>query len=281
MAEAAETPIRRSRRLVRGGPVEISEEADVYGHHLKATHNKLEEETRQLKWRQLRDNDMEGSLKTIEDEILQNGDGVGDAPIVQLAVTASLDRKEVEKSGSENKSKQQEAPKDLCKRPLLRVKETQANPYSNEQVVVVIPKGKPKSGRIWKDPNIKRFSGMVKDRPLHSSWAKKVKARQEMRIVKDFAKHLRDEKARAKEEKKQRRAENLKRRLENERKGEVVQVITNLAKLKRAKKKQLRRIEKRDTLTLLQGRHGAQKNMGKVKSMGKMKPKTEAEQNTN
>ncbi|XP_069061792.1 coiled-coil domain-containing protein 86-like [Pleurodeles waltl] len=119
---------------------------------------------------------------------------------------------------------------------------------------------------------------MVKDRPLHTSWDKKMKARQEMRLVKDFARQLRDDKQKAKEEKKQRRAENLKRRLENERKAEIVQVITNPAKLKRAKKKQLRRIEKRDTLALLQSRHGAhKKGASKKKPKDMEKPVGEAE----
>ncbi|XP_029431177.1 coiled-coil domain-containing protein 86 [Rhinatrema bivittatum] len=115
-----------------------------------------------------------------------------------------------------------------------------------------IPRGRPKSGRIWKDPNKKRFSAMVKDRPLRTSWEQKMKARQEKRLMKDFAQHLQAEKQRQKEEKKQRRQENLKRRLENERKAEIVQVIRNPSRLKRAKKKQLRGIEKRDTLKLVQ-----------------------------
>ncbi|XP_032008887.1 coiled-coil domain-containing protein 86 [Hylobates moloch] len=122
----------------------------------------------------------------------------------------------------------------------------------NKEELPVIPKGKPKSGRVWKDRSKKRFSQMLQDKPLRTSWQRKMKERQERKLAKDFARHLEEEKERRRQEKKQRRAENLKRRLENERKAEVVQVIRNPAKLKRAKKKQLRSIEKRDTLALLQ-----------------------------
>uniref|UniRef100_A0A8D2IT15 Coiled-coil domain-containing protein 86 n=2 Tax=Varanus komodoensis TaxID=61221 RepID=A0A8D2IT15_VARKO len=100
---------------------------------------------------------------------------------------------------------------------------------------------------------------MTQDKPLRTSWERKMKERQEKKLVKDFALHLKEEKQREREEKKQRREENLKRRLENERKAEIVQVIRNPAKLKRAKKKQLRRIEKRDTLALLQKQQAQRK----------------------
>ncbi|KAM6464555.1 coiled-coil domain-containing protein 86 [Liasis olivaceus] len=115
-----------------------------------------------------------------------------------------------------------------------------------------IPKGRPKSGRVWKDLSKKRFSHMIQDKPLHTSWKQKMKVRQEKKLIKNFAQELKEQKQREREEKKQRRRDNLKRRLENERKAEVVQVIRNPLKLKRAKKKHLRRIEKRDTLALLQ-----------------------------
>ncbi|XP_053878949.1 LOW QUALITY PROTEIN: coiled-coil domain-containing protein 86-like [Malaclemys terrapin pileata] len=122
------------------------------------------------------------------------------------------------------------------------------NPAKKGKEAPAVPKGKPKSGRVWKDPGKKQFSHMIQDKPLRTSWERKMKERQEKKIVKDFAQHLQEEKQRAREEKKQRREENLKRRLENERKAEIVQVIRNPLKLKRAKKKQLRRIKKRDTL---------------------------------
>ncbi|XP_065259441.1 coiled-coil domain-containing protein 86 [Emys orbicularis] len=132
-------------------------------------------------------------------------------------------------------------------------------PAKKGKEALAVPKGKPKSGRVWKDPGKKRFSHMIQDKPLRTSWERKMKERQEKKIVKDFARHLQEEKQRAHEEKKQRREENLKRRLENERKAEIIQVIRNPLKLKRAKKKQLRRIEKRDTLALLQKRQAQRK----------------------
>nr|XP_003224171.1 PREDICTED: coiled-coil domain-containing protein 86 [Anolis carolinensis] len=102
---------------------------------------------------------------------------------------------------------------------------------------------------------------MTMDKALRTSWERKMKERQEKKLVKDFARQLEEEKQREREEKKQRRRDNLKRRLENERKAEVVQVIRNPIKLKRAKKKQLRRIEKRDTLTLLQKQQAQRKTV--------------------
>ncbi|XP_055779858.1 coiled-coil domain-containing protein 86-like [Salvelinus fontinalis] len=122
---------------------------------------------------------------------------------------------------------------------------------SNEKLDV-IPLGKPKSGRVWKDRNKQRFSAVVRDKQLCSSWEKKMEAKREKELVKKYSLQLKEDKAREKEEKRKRHEENLKRRAENERKGEVVQVIRNTAKIKRMKKKQLRKIEKRDTLAMLQ-----------------------------
>ncbi|KAI4880200.1 hypothetical protein NFI96_020532, partial [Prochilodus magdalenae] len=127
----------------------------------------------------------------------------------------------------------------------------------------VVPLGKPKSGRVWKDRNKQRFSALLRDKPLRSSWQKKMEAKREKELVKKYHQQLKDQKAREKEEKRKRREDNLKRRAENERKAEIVQVIRNTTKLKRMKKKQLRKIEKRDTLSMLQKTPPAVKKAGK------------------
>lgn len=140
----------------------------------------------------------------------------------------------------------------LKKRVISSPQAPAAKKLKEKEELPIIPKGKPKSGRVWKDRSKKRFSQMVQDKPLRTSWQRKMKERQERKLAKDFARHLEEEKQRRRQEKKERRAENLRRRLENERKAEIVQVIRNPAKLKKAKKKHLRSIEKRDTLALLQ-----------------------------
>ncbi|KAL1023562.1 hypothetical protein UPYG_G00042420 [Umbra pygmaea] len=126
------------------------------------------------------------------------------------------------------------------------------NSESNEKKQRLIPLGKPKSGRVWKDRNKQRFSVLVRDKILCTSWEKKMEAKREKDLLKKYSQQLKEDKAREKEDKRKRREENLKRRAENERKAEVVQVIRNTSKIKRMKKKQLRNIEKRDTLVMLQ-----------------------------
>ncbi|XP_078063620.1 coiled-coil domain-containing protein 86 [Mustelus asterias] len=108
-----------------------------------------------------------------------------------------------------------------------------------------------KCRRSWREVGT-RFSTLLRDKPLCTSWEKKMVARRERQAVKEMSQQLLEGRRREKEAKKLRREENLRRRLENERKSEVVQVIKNPLKIKRMKKKQLRRIEKRDTLRALQ-----------------------------
>ncbi|NXR12386.1 CCD86 protein, partial [Semnornis frantzii] len=93
---------------------------------------------------------------------------------------------------------------------------------------------------------------MIQDKALHSSWVRKMKERQEKKLAQREEPTGNGLLLLLPQEKKRRREENIRRRLENERKAEIVQVIRNPLKLKRAKKKQLRRVEKRDTLALLQ-----------------------------
>ncbi|KAK6731882.1 hypothetical protein RB195_008000 [Necator americanus] len=108
-------------------------------------------------------------------------------------------------------------------------------------------RGMPKSGRWWKEAQSSRHSAVIKVKPLKSSWEKKMADRAKQKQVKLIQQEIRDRKEQEKQEKIERRKEQEKRRLENEKKGEVVQVIKNTAKLRKAKKKQLRFIEKRDT----------------------------------
>lgn len=108
-----------------------------------------------------------------------------------------------------------------------------------------IPKGRPKSGRIWKTQK-ERFA-TVKKSVRGKATAKHLAYREEIKQIKELSRSIKEERKQDNEQKRQRIEENKRRKLENERKSEIVQIIKNPAKLKRMRKKQLRQIEKRDT----------------------------------
>ncbi|XP_054057338.1 coiled-coil domain-containing protein 86 isoform X1 [Rissa tridactyla] len=68
-----------------------------------------------------------------------------------------------------------------------------------KEAVAAIPRGRPKSGRVWKDPGKKRFSHMIQDKALRTSWARKMKERQERKLVRDLARQLQEGKQRERE----------------------------------------------------------------------------------
>ncbi|XP_013198195.2 coiled-coil domain-containing protein 86 [Amyelois transitella] len=107
-------------------------------------------------------------------------------------------------------------------------------------------RGKPKSGRFWKSQK-EKFSTINKTKGLKQDFQKKTALRLELQRTKELAKQAMEQLKQKEAERKERRRQNLARSEENKRKAEIVQVITNTAKLKRMKKKQLRFIQKRDT----------------------------------
>ena len=110
-----------------------------------------------------------------------------------------------------------------------------------------IPKGKPKSGRVWKEEKkryieetrlfllgltsinncfVNRFSSIVKTRGIRLSFDKKQKLRENLKHVKEMSRAIKAEKQAQKEAKKERRRANLKRAEENQRKSEIVQIVS-------------------------------------------------------
>ncbi|CAH1641237.1 unnamed protein product [Spodoptera littoralis] len=107
-------------------------------------------------------------------------------------------------------------------------------------------RGIPKSGKFWKSKK-EKFSKINKTKGLRNSFEKKQALRAQIQRTKEQSKQLLEEFKQKQLERKERRRQNIERAAENKRKSEIVQVITNTAKLKRMRKKQLRFIEKRDT----------------------------------
>ncbi|KAK0080993.1 hypothetical protein PV325_012972 [Microctonus aethiopoides] len=95
---------------------------------------------------------------------------------------------------------------------------------SESETKQIIHRGKPKSGRVWKEPK-KRFSSIIKTKGLRLSLEKKKKLREVVKSNQAQSRAIIEQKKSDKEEKKQRRIANLKRAEENRKKSEVVQVV--------------------------------------------------------
>lgn len=110
-----------------------------------------------------------------------------------------------------------------------------------------VPQGKAKSGKWWK-PEVKRFSSVIiKSKGAKKSWDKKLEERKKLQIAKRLQQEIRDQVAEKKRLERERLEEKKKRHEENTKKNEIVQVIKNTEKLRRMKKKDLRKLAKRDT----------------------------------
>ncbi|XP_034237722.1 coiled-coil domain-containing protein 86 [Thrips palmi] len=101
--------------------------------------------------------------------------------------------------------------------------------------------------RFWKNEKT-RFTTLIASKGLKQSFEAQQKLRNELKHARELSRSVKEKRAQMKQAKRERRKESKRRQEENARKSEIVQVIKNPAKLKRLKKKQLRNIEKRDTL---------------------------------
>ncbi|CAF0853166.1 unnamed protein product [Didymodactylos carnosus] len=123
---------------------------------------------------------------------------------------------------------------------------TTANNFKKEKEQLhAIPRGKPKGGRTWKLQK-GRFSAISRPKSLKMSYDERIKLKTGLNHTRSIEKEMWKAVNEKRDNLRKRQKENKERRLENERKGEIVQVIKNPAKIKRMKKKQLKSIQKRD-----------------------------------
>uniref|UniRef100_A0A0N5CHF9 Coiled-coil domain-containing protein 86 n=1 Tax=Strongyloides papillosus TaxID=174720 RepID=A0A0N5CHF9_STREA len=126
--------------------------------------------------------------------------------------------------------------------------ETNASSSSVQgESTTAVPQGKAKSGKWWK-PEVKRFTSViVKSKGAKKSWDKKLEERKKLEIAKRLQQQMREQVAEKKRQEREKLEEKKRRYEENTKKNEIVQVIKNTEKLRRMKKKDLRKLVKRDT----------------------------------
>ncbi|CAF4446065.1 unnamed protein product [Rotaria magnacalcarata] len=90
-----------------------------------------------------------------------------------------------------------------------------------------IPKGKPKSGRTWK-MNKGRFSAISRPKSVKVSYEDRIKMKTDLNEIRNREKQMWTVVNEKRDKLKQRQKENKERQLINDRKGEVVQIVSEI-----------------------------------------------------
>mmetsp|Transcript_29674 Transcript_29674/g.41774 ORF Transcript_29674/g.41774 Transcript_29674/m.41774 type:complete len:128 (+) Transcript_29674:18-401(+) len=98
-------------------------------------------------------------------------------------------------------------------------------------------KGRPVSGRIWKQPGQKASAKICVPSTVKSSWEEKVKERQQRQAMKEKERQIKEEAQKQKDEAKQKIIEKRKRKRENEIKVASQQLIKNPKTIKKLQKR--------------------------------------------
>eukprot|EP00742_Colponemidia_sp_Colp-10_P005422 GILJ01005794.1.p1 GENE.GILJ01005794.1~~GILJ01005794.1.p1 ORF type:complete len:147 (-),score=37.02 GILJ01005794.1:105-506(-) len=104
-------------------------------------------------------------------------------------------------------------------------------------------RGKPKSGKSWKEPK-KRFSSLVATPRIRDSWEAKQRKKQQHVAVKKLENEIKEKKQAAIEEQKRRAEQRKKQKEANELKSTQFQVIKKTEKLKKWSKKARKQLMK-------------------------------------
>eukprot|EP01124_Arcella_intermedia_P026574 TRINITY_DN5021_c0_g1_i1.p1 TRINITY_DN5021_c0_g1~~TRINITY_DN5021_c0_g1_i1.p1 ORF type:complete len:169 (-),score=61.18 TRINITY_DN5021_c0_g1_i1:106-612(-) len=119
---------------------------------------------------------------------------------------------------------------------------TPAQVPAQEVPTTLVPRGRPKSGRSWKEPSPR--ATVIKNGAKQKDLAELREKRQQEKERRELLNQLKKEKEEEKQQEKEKRLARKRRREENIIKGSTYQVITNTSKLKRMSKKQKKNVMK-------------------------------------
>lgn len=116
--------------------------------------------------------------------------------------------------------------------------------HITDQTTTIVPRGKPKSGRVWKIVQTKRSSANADVPQLRKSFKQAQQKRAQLKALKEISNELKEIEVADRAEERRRLEQKRKAKEQNRAKAEVVQVISDTRKIKKMNKKQLKALRK-------------------------------------